>query len=171
MVEKITASVKTEYDLTESIFLLLEKIYGAIAEVTDTLTEAKNRNVNIEDGYLFHPVSDNTPDFQYLEAILLGGDNFDQSYASRGIKQLGLMKLYKTYLSKDGTHGISGSSSSTISRKSPTKSSIKTSIQGGYSSSRRRAFTVCSLKQLSNIMNNNWCVCYIYLNIYCLYSF
>jgi hypothetical protein len=163
-VDHTVANLKTEYDLTESIFLTLEKVYGAIAEVSDTLAAAKSESQPSPSGgggYIYHPISDNTPDFQHLAAILGGvGGGFDETFAVRGIKPIGLMKLFKTYMHADELLADGGGGGTGGSR-SPTKSTMKAFMQVGSSS--RRAFTVCTLSQLGDIVNNNWYAFCIFL--------
>ena len=53
----------------------LVKVYGAVAEVSDTLAQAKCDAIPSPrggKGYIYHPISENTPDFQHLGAILGG---------------------------------------------------------------------------------------------------
>lgn len=163
-IESSVANVKAEYDLTESIFLILEKVYGAVAELSDTLSTASSEGSN-SGGYIHHPISDNTPDFQHVAAVLGGaGVPSEESFAVRGIKPMGLMKLFKTYLpssSSSSSHDQAGGRPQQqqqlgggVGSKSPNKSSLKAFMQVGHNS--RRAFTVCTLTQLGEIMKNNW---------------
>lgn len=118
--------IKAEYDLTESLFLKLDKLYGAVADITDALS---NSGAASNNGYIYHPISDNTPDFQHISAALsdMGSAMEEDVSAARGIKPMGLMKLFKTHLSGDAG-----------------------------AADWCRVYTVCSLSQLSTVMTNDW---------------
>jgi hypothetical protein len=168
-IENSVTNMKAEYDITESIFLTLDKVYGAVAEVSDTLAAAKSEGPSSSSGgstgYLYHPISDNTPDFQHVAAVLSGvcgsGGSFDDTLTVRGIRPVGLMKLFKTYMHPEelrdegggGGRGGGGGGGG-VGSLSPTKASLKAFMQVGSSS--RRAFTVCTLSQLAHIVNDNW---------------
>ena len=154
-VDRSMSIIKEEYDLTESIFFTLDKVYGTIAKVTDVLAATRDECQN---GYKYHPISDNTPDFQHVSAILGGvGSDPDEAMELRGIKPLNLMKLFKTHLeiplegggSDDIKHQSRGGSRLPLQQSGP-----GTIIQAGASS--RRVYTVCPLSQIGEIIKNNW---------------